>query len=87
MLKWNGQRNRIAMETRKRQQILDDTGFWIRLEGAMTEWLRASPDPLHRRYWIDGFVCESMINTQYGADVIGRSGWRMDAIKSCLISS
>lgn len=60
------------MEPPKRQQILDDTGFWIRLEGYMTEWLRVSPDPLHRRYWIDGFVRESIINTQYGADVIGQ---------------
>lgn len=60
------------METQKRQQILHDIGFWIRLEGAMTEWLRTSPDPLHRRYWIDGFVRESMINTQHGADVIGQ---------------
>lgn len=34
-------------------------------------WLASSPDEVHRRYWIDGFQPETIINTKTGMAVTG----------------
>ncbi|MBI3413803.1 MAG: hypothetical protein HY043_00565 [Verrucomicrobia bacterium] len=54
-----------------RHQILDDQEFWTRLEYDASHWLESSDDKTLRRFWIDGFLPESITDTIRGADVEG----------------
>jgi hypothetical protein len=50
---------------------MDDKEFWTRLEYDASHWLESSDDNMLRRFWIDGFLPDSINNTKYGADVEG----------------
>jgi hypothetical protein len=54
-----------------RHQILDDKDFWLRLEFDMSGRLSESPDKNRRRYWIDGFIPQSISDTRDGVEVTG----------------
>jgi hypothetical protein len=54
-----------------RHQILDDTEFWTHLEYEASRWLGDADDSALRRFWIDGFIPESITNTKRGAEVEG----------------
>ena len=54
-----------------RHQIINDTEFWARLEYDASHWLGNSDDKTLRRFWIDGFLPDSITDTKYGADVEG----------------
>lgn len=60
-----------ATEANDRQQILRDGYFWGRLEYMASGWLAESPHTVHRKYWIDGFVPQAIINTKTGMVVTG----------------
>lgn len=48
-----------------------DRPFWSRLEYAVCGWLAASGEPHLRWLWCDGFLPESIADTQFGVDVEG----------------
>ena len=54
-----------------RHQIMNDDEFWTRLEFDASRWLENSDEKTLRRFWIDGFVPETITNTKHGADVEG----------------
>ena len=54
-----------------RYQVMDDQEFWTRLEYDACAWLQSSEEKALRRFWIDGFVPESIKDTKRGADVEG----------------
>jgi hypothetical protein len=54
-----------------RHQIMNDEEFWTRLEFDASHWLETSDDKTLRRFWIDGFLPESITDTKHGADVEG----------------
>jgi hypothetical protein len=41
------------------------------LEHTASGWLGKSQNPLHRRYWIDGFLPDAITNTKEGLIVTG----------------
>ena len=50
---------------------MKDEEFWTRLEFDASHWLESSDDKTLRRFWIDGFLPESITDTKHGADVEG----------------
>lgn len=56
-----------------RHQIMGDEGFWNQLEYEASHWLASSDDKKLRRFWIDGFIPESITNTKHGADIEGKA--------------
>lgn len=55
----------------ERHKIIDDLEFWDRLEYDTSRWLEGSEDKALRRFWIDGFLPESIIDTKHGVEVEG----------------
>jgi hypothetical protein len=56
-----------------REDILEDKEFWTRLEYVASAWLQNSEDNSLRRYWVDGFLPETVTNTKRGVDVEGQA--------------
>jgi len=52
-------------------QIMDDDEFWTRLEFYASHWLENSDDRTLRRFWIDGFLPQTIRGTKRGTDVEG----------------
>ncbi len=50
---------------------MSDQEFWTRLEFDASHRLESSEDKTLRRFWIDGFLPESITDTKHGADVEG----------------
>ncbi len=50
---------------------MDDKEFWTRLEYDASHWLESSDDKTLRRFWVDGFLPDSINNTEHGVDVEG----------------
>jgi hypothetical protein len=50
---------------------MEDRDFWLVLEYGMSGRLTESPNKEWRRYWIDGFIPESITDTKTGVEVIG----------------
>ncbi len=50
---------------------MDDQWFWARLESEASRWLEHSADDCDRRFWIDGFIPETITDTKRGVDVAG----------------
>ncbi len=54
-----------------RHQILNDSEFWLALEYDMSRILSQHHDKEMRKFWIDGFIPQSVSNTKFGIDVEG----------------
>lgn len=50
---------------------MSDQEFWTRLEYDASHWLESSDDKALRRFWIDGFLPDSITDTKRGVDVEG----------------
>lgn len=64
-----------------RHQVIDDKDFWLRLEYETTRWLASSDDRTLRRFWIDGFLPDTITDTKYGVDVEGKA-WVVEGQRS-----
>jgi hypothetical protein len=64
-----------------RDNILQDSEFWLKLEYGMSPWFRNCEDTSLRGYWCDGFIPGSMVNTKDGVDVRG-TAWIADSPRS-----
>lgn len=53
---------------------MGDQEFWTRLEYDAFHWLQSPDDKTLRRFWIDGFLPESITDTKHGVDV-GGTAW------------
>jgi len=59
---------------------MDDKEFWDRLEYDASRWLGNSDDRALRRFWIDGFLPETVTDTKRGVDVEG-TAWVGDGAR------
>ena len=63
----------VLQEMERRHVIINDREFWTHLEFTLTRWLADQEAKDLRCLWIDGFLPESITNTQYGVDVEGEA--------------
>ncbi len=54
-----------------RNEIMRDTGFWVRLAYVSCGFLYRCEDKALRRYWIDDFLPEDITHTKHGAEISG----------------
>ena len=62
---------------------MGDEEFWTRLEYDASHWLASSNDKTLRRFWIDGFIPESITDTKHGVNIEGRAWVASGAREQC----